>query len=73
MPEMRELVVVTTCEATVTETWTFRVPADTDIDAEDFDIDALAADGRAELQGVEDEVHDERNRETNSVSWRYED
>jgi hypothetical protein len=70
MPETRKLLVITTCEATVTETWTYEVPAGTDIEAADFDIDALSIDGTAQLLGIEEEVHDERNRETVRVSWQ---
>jgi hypothetical protein len=66
---MRKLTVITTCEATVTETWTYDVPADTDITAPDFDADHLLTTGTGHLISVENEIHDERNREPGSTFW----
>jgi hypothetical protein len=66
---MRKLTVIMTCEATVTETWTYEVPADTDITGPGFDADDLLAAGTGHLISVKEEVHDERNRELVSVSW----
>lgn len=66
----RTLKIVTTCQATVTETWTYEVPdgVEIDIDAEDFDQDQLKELG-ASFIGCDEESSDEHDRETQGVWW----